>query len=84
MTALVETQSLYVAIGAKRFPVTTLADASALFCKTRDAFGEGASKTPQCKVVDQRGEVVARISYNGRIWPNAEWFDGMVPLYDNR
>ncbi|MEN2790233.1 hypothetical protein ABC974_11400 [Sphingomonas oligophenolica] len=27
---------------------------------------------------------VARISYNGRIWPIAEWTPGDQPIFDNR
>jgi hypothetical protein len=75
---------IFVEVGKRRFPVADFAAASALFCKTRDAFGKGASKTPKARIVNASGEPVARISYNGRIWPDAEWFDGMKPLFDNR
>jgi hypothetical protein len=44
--------------------------ASKLFCAYRDRFNLGASDLEDgCgDVIDGRGEIVARISYNGRIW----------------
>lgn len=38
----------------------------------RDDSGEGASTWPT-PLVRKNGTVVARISYNGRVWPNKEW-----------
>ena len=75
---------IFVQVGKRRFPVSDFAAASDLFCQTRDAYGKGASKTPKACVVNSNGETIARISYNGRVWPAAEWFDGMMPIYDNR
>lgn len=78
------TPQIFVQVGTRRFPVADYAAASALFCKTRDAYGEGASKTPTAVIVNSSGETVARISYNGRVWPPSDWAPDIVPLYDNR
>lgn len=59
------------------------ADASAKYSEVRDASGEGGS-TFRDGVVIQDGKPVARISYNGRIWPLGEWVPGDKPLFDNR
>jgi hypothetical protein len=75
---------IFVEFRNRRFPVADFAAASALYCKKRDALGKGNSQTPKARIVDASGEPVARISYNGRIWPDAEWFDGMTPLFCNR
>ena len=44
--------------------------ASLLFAKYRDCYGLGASDMkPNCgNVYDSTGAVIARISYNGRVW----------------
>ena len=57
------------------------AQASALFVAARDASGEGASGFGGGVVLDGSGRAVARISYNGKVWPVAEWFSGQRPLY---
>ena len=32
--------------------------------------------------IRQGKEIIARVSYNGRVWPVGEWNSGMKPLYD--
>jgi hypothetical protein len=32
--------------------------------------------------VMQDGQIIARVSYNGRVWPPGRWQVGMQPLYD--
>jgi hypothetical protein len=80
------TSPIYVRTCGKTFPVATLADASALFCATRDRFGEGASRTPPADVVDGSGNLIGHISYNGRIWAGAarDWSATTALLFDNR
>ena len=47
--------------------VASVEAAQALYCKIRDESGEGASAFGEGRVL--RGEtIVARISYNGRVW----------------
>lgn len=66
-----------------KMTASDLADASAKYSEVRDASGEGAS-TFYDGVVMQDGKPVARISYNGRIWPLEDWTPDMTPLFDNR
>jgi hypothetical protein len=85
---MIPAETIYVQIGKRRFQVSSFREASEMFCKARDQFsfqtGCGASKTPEAAIVNDAGEAVARISYNGRVWPIAEWHPDMLPLYDNR
>lgn len=75
--------ALFVRVGRRNYPVSSFEDASAKFCEVRDRSGAGASTMPQCTIVDSNGTEIARISYNGRVWPPCEWTDDLVPLYDN-
>jgi len=74
---------IFVVVSQCRFPVADFAAASALFRKTRDASGWVANQTPDASIINASGKEIARISYNGRVWPAAKWFDGMKPLYDS-
>jgi len=57
----------------------TLADLSAAYERARDASGEGASTFGSAKVFDSHGRQIGRISYNGRVWDNADNI-----IFDNR
>jgi len=65
--------------------VSSLTEASALYCRVRDTLdrvsAHGFTKMPG-GFVWQDGHVIARISYNGRVWPNEDWRPGLVPLLD--
>lgn len=74
------TQTMFIEIGRRRIQVATYQEASHMFCAARDKMGEGSSKTPSPKIVNERGEVVAHISYNGRVWAGATYVVGAVPL----
>lgn len=77
-------KSIFLRIGRREYPVADFAQASEMFCRARDESGFGASKVPQVFIVDDAGECVAKISYNGRVWPPEEWQPGQQPLFDNR
>ena len=63
--------------------VTDWAEASDRYARRRDRSGLGASGFPGGTVL--LGETpIARISYNGRIWPLGNWQAGDEPIYDNR
>lgn len=53
-----------------RLMVVDSISASEVFCQYRDSFGLGASDMKKgCgNVTDQSGKLIARISYNGRVW----------------
>ena len=63
----------------------TLAECSRQYEAVRDASRAGASTFPTPKLFRSGcGKPCARFSYNGRIWPDEPWREGLVPLYDNR
>lgn len=75
-------QQLFVVRGSQRFPVESIEDASEKWETFRDTTGAGASQIGEgATIVDQDGKEIARISYNGRIWPPGEWTSGTEPLY---
>jgi len=74
--------ALSLDVCGRRYPVATLADASAMVCAARDAAGIGASQLPVPVIYDGAGRAVAHVSYNGRVWPGAAWREGDAPLYD--
>ena len=63
-----QTQQLKVRIGRKAVTVTSLRQASDVWCAYRDALDLGSSDSPLVTVADASGKTVARISYNGRVW----------------
>ena len=69
--------------GRGMWPVTSLAEASALYELERERSGEGASTFPTGVVVND-DVPMGRVSYNGRIWPVEPWAPGVVPIYDPR
>ena len=74
-------KEIFVQVGNRLYQATTLADASTMYCAARDALGNGASGTPPGKIVDAEGNPVARISFNGKVWPPEPWTPGMAPLF---
>ncbi|WP_275504923.1 hypothetical protein [Sphingomonas pollutisoli] len=69
--------------GYPDLPAANWADASHLHCRRRERSGLGASGFPEGHVlVDD--VPIARISYNGCIWPLGAWSADMQPIYDNR
>lgn len=59
----------WLAIGRRHWvPVSSLAEASAIYQRLRDESGEGASTFPFGKVHDAGGGANYVISYNGRVW----------------
>lgn len=74
-------QRLFIIWNGNRREVASLEDAAAKWDTFRDATGAGASEIGgNAKVVDQDGTEVARISYNGRVWPPGEYKPGQKPL----
>lgn len=77
-------KTMFLQVGRRRYSVATFEQASQMFCIARDTMGEGASKTPSPKIVDEAGAVIAHVSYNGRVWAGESWTQDATPLYDNR
>lgn len=81
MTLMLPAEPIFIQIDGRRYQVASLEQASQMYCAARDAFGEGASRTPEGLIVTAEGRTVGRISYNGRVWSPEEWQPGMKPLY---
>ena len=71
-----------VKIQGRNYEVASLQEASRKYCDLRDASGRGASWFRDGEVRDDVGVLVARISYNGRVWPPEAWQPGMKPLLE--
>lgn len=68
--------------GQKGKKVSSLKEASDLYCAARDrGIGRGASRFRPGEI-HENGMLIARISYNGKVWPPEEWHSGQVPLLD--
>ena len=49
--------------------VASFAEASRIYAEMRDRSGRGASSLPEARLYDaDTNQLVARISYNGRVW----------------
>jgi hypothetical protein len=75
--------NIFLQIRRKRYQVESFKQASEMFCAARDKSGNGASRIPSPLIVDENGETIGYVSYNGRVWagtPEA-WQSGMQPLY---
>jgi len=85
MSTALETAST-VRVGRKSFAFTSLEQVSESYRATIDRLGLGASNTPKCDIIDARGDVIAHVSYNGRVWRGHrnEWKSGATPIYDPR
>jgi hypothetical protein len=61
--------------------VASLEEASRFYARYRDASFEGASTFPDGVIFDGT-RIIARVSYNARIWPPTKWSQGQAPLFD--
>jgi hypothetical protein len=79
---------IFIRIGRRRYQVADFKQASEMYSAARDralfAGRGGASRIPPATIVDECGDFVASISYNGRVWASRDFVSGDVPLYDNR
>lgn len=58
----------------------SLTECQLSYIALRDETGLGASQFGDGEVFDASGKKVARISYNGRMWPAGQWSSDMKPL----
>jgi hypothetical protein len=63
--------------------VASFEQASRIYAQYRDASLEGASTFPDGYILDG-DRIIARVSYNARVWPPAGWREGQTPLFDPR
>ena len=72
--------SLTLTIGRKAFPVADLADASSRYQRWRGS--KLSSRVPEGFVADASGTILARVSYNGRVWAPGPWQPGTEPILE--
>ena len=61
--------------------VSSFEEASRVYAQYRDASLEGASTFPDGAILDGT-RTIARVSYNGKVWPPAKWSEGQIPLFN--
>jgi hypothetical protein len=61
--------------------VSSFEEASIVYAQYREASLEGASTFPDGLIRDGR-RTVARVSYNGKVWPPGKWREGQMPLFN--
>lgn len=69
-----DAMTLQIQKGRHRFSATvgSFEAASQLYATKRNASGLGGSKWPEGQIIKD-GKTIARVSYNSKIWPAAEW-----------
>jgi hypothetical protein len=77
-------ECLVAVVGTRYHPVRCWRDVSEAYRRTIDALDIGASHAPRCDILDSTGQIVAHVSYNGRIWSGSvQDFDPDArPLYE--
>ena len=58
----------WVRVGRGTYPFSTYGAASTAYCATIERLGLGVSEAPTCEVLNEAGNVVARVAYNGRVF----------------
>jgi hypothetical protein len=61
--------------------VSSFEEASQRYAQCRDASLEGASTFPDGTLLDGN-RIIARVSYNAKVWPPTKWIAGQAPLFD--
>ena len=68
------TINIHTTFGGKRVPCKSVNDCVLAWESFRDAHGVGASDMRSgCGIVSKNGKRVAKVSYNGRVWPVKPW-----------
>jgi hypothetical protein len=63
------------------FKVDSFEEASRVYAHYRDASLEGASTFPDGTILHGT-RILARVSYNAKVWPPEKWSDGQIPLFN--
>lgn len=82
------TPPLIMRVGDRRYPVPSIEQASAMFCRARDSWlhscsGQRAGDVPTPLIYDGTGRQVAYVSWNGKVWagkPGGPFVPGRTPL----
>lgn len=71
---------MLLTIGKRSFPVASLADASIRYQQFRGT--KSRTRCPEGLVMNEASEVVAKVSYNGRVWAPGPWTPGQQPMLE--
>lgn len=74
---------MYATIGQTFHPADSFEQVSKAYRAVIEYLGLGASQAPPCLIYDRNGDLIARCSFNGRVWPGQPDINA-VPLYDPR
>lgn len=77
-----QTTGLSARVGRTTYPVTSWQQVSTAYRRTIETLDLGASQAPRCEIVDMRGNVIAHVAYNGRVFPGRTYEPGATPLYE--
>lgn len=73
--------TLRARVGRSLYPVMSWQQVSDAYLHALNKTNLGASQAPRCEIINPKGEVVAHVSYNGKVWPGQRWTSGDKPLY---
>lgn len=67
------------------YGANSLSELSAIYCRVRDATGEGNSTFGSVDVFDKARKHLGHVSYNGRVWSGTakEWNNTSALIFDN-
>ena len=82
MNLLLPSSSYFVAVEGWVTPFMGARHESMIYRATIEGLNLGASEAPPCHIVDEDGEIVAHISYNGKVWKGAAWTTDSEIIYD--
>jgi hypothetical protein len=71
-------------IRGRAYSATDFAEAGAVYRKAWDAELSRGGCIRGAEIFNDAGELIARVSQNGRIWPPEPWHPDQQPLWDNR
>ncbi len=80
-------EAMFLQIGRTRYQVADFREASAQFATARDEAmrqGLGPDDVPSVTVVNAGGKKIAKISWNGCVWPPVKWQPNTKPFFDPR
>lgn len=75
---------MWVTLGKERYAVSSFEEASTKFRQVIKGANVGVSDTPPAVILDDAGNVVGNITYNGKVLPGrpGDWKPGTKPLYN--
>lgn len=73
---------LTLSFEGQEYPVESFEDASNKYRQVIEKTGVGSRELNEDPEILENGEVIAYVSYNGKVWPDEVWTKESKPLYD--